>query len=505
MKVLREQLRPFPLVVTLTILSVVWVVVFMSVRAVASTPPAAFLAFAAIGITSRILERPRVGLYAALERVPAGFRALFVAGALAGLIELSLVTVFVQNPAVATFSASPWTPLRSSHSCISAYWVAAHAVERQPNVYADELYNFPQADPKAPRKARPLGPLLIDNFEYPPPFLALPRVIGIVAPDFWNFQRMWFALNLAMVAAALVLVGRRLDGALGTHALWLTPLVMAPPAMMATLQIGNVQLAVIAAAMAAMVLHERGRHAAGGLLLAYATVSKLYPGLLILFLLLRRDWRAVGWTAAASLAIVAVTIADVGVAPYREFFHQLPLLLGGEAFPAFRNPVAMAVNESIPGLAFKLQLWGVPGMGFAVSKVLAWLYTLVVLAGTARLALRPPAPGKAPIAWLVILILATMRSPFLPTYAPFPSLWLSTLLAALAWREGRAIAPIAACWALLAFTFGTGGAPPPLNAAWTLVHTIAAFVLVGIAFRALYAAPAVEPAGALPVRQPVPA
>ena len=34
------------------------------------------------------------------------------------------------------------------------------------------------------------------------------------------------------------------------------------------------------------------------LLLAYAIVSKLFPGVLLFYLLLRRDWRAVGWTAA---------------------------------------------------------------------------------------------------------------------------------------------------------------------------------------------------------------
>jgi hypothetical protein len=496
--------RPFTFVVVLTILAVVGIAVFAAASAVVPPPVAPFVAFAAVFLTNLAMNR-QPGFYAAVERVPRAFRMLFTAGALLGLIELSLVTVFVLNPSVATFEPSPLTPLRSTHSCVSAYWVAAHAVDRQPNVYDDRLFNFPQADPKAVRKARPIGPLLVDNFEYPPPFLALPRLIGAVAPDFWNFQRIWFALNLAMVAVALTLVGRRLDGALGTHALWLAPLVLAPPAMMATLQIGNVQLAVIAVAMTAMVLHERGRHALGGLLLAYATVSKLYPGLLVLYLVLRGDWRAVGWTAAASLAIVGVTIADLGVAPYDAFVHQLPLLLGGEAFPAFRNPIAIAINESIPGLAFKLQLWGVPGMGFAVSKVLGWLYTIVVLAATARLALRPPASGKAPIAWLVVLILATMRSPFLPTYAPFPSLWLATLLGALAWHDGRAVAPIAVCWLILAFTFGTGGAPPPLNAAWTLVHTITAFVLVGIAFRALYAVPVVEPAQAAPAREPLPA
>ena len=90
----------------------------------------------------------------------------------------------------------------------------------------------------------------------------------------------------------------------------------------------------------------------------------------------------------------------------------MPKLLSGEAFPAFRNPAAIAIDESIPGLVFKLKLFGVPYMGFAASRALGWIYTVVALALTARLALQPVAAAREPLAWLTILILATMRSPF---------------------------------------------------------------------------------------------
>lgn len=408
---------------------------------------------------------------------PRALRVLFVVGAAALVVELGLATAFIIDPTIATWDSRPWTPMRSSHSCASAYWMAAQAVDRTPRIYDDEIYNLPQADKTAPRLGRRLGPLVIDNYEYPPAFLAVPRLLAR-GGDFWTFRRAWFALTLAVTVVGLVVVARRFDEAQGTKALWLSPFVLVAPAMVITLVMGNVQLAIIASALIAMVLFERGRYASGGALLAYATVSKLYPGVLVLYLLLRRDWRAVGWTAAAAVAVVLVTVLDFGVAPYRVFVAEVPALLGGEAFAAFRNPSAMAVNESIPGIAFKLALFGVPNMGFAASKVLGWIYTVVVIVVTVRLAVRPLTPGREPLAWLAVLILATLRSPFLPTYAPFPSLWLATLIAALLWQQGRSPAGAMACWAVLAFTFGTGGAPLQVNAAWTFAHTITALILV---------------------------
>ena len=48
-----------------------------------------------------------------------------------------------------------------------------------------------------------------------------------------------------------------------------------------------------------------------------------------------------------------------------------------------------------------------------------------------RAARRPPSDREKPLVWLAILILATLRSPFLPqTYGVVPALWMLTLLAA---------------------------------------------------------------------------
>ena len=132
-----------------------------------------------------------------------------------------------------------------------------------------------------------------------------------------------------------------------------------------------------------------------------------------------------------SIGLAILTLADIGWPPFVAFLDHLPGLIGGEAFPAFRNPTAMAVNFSVPGLAFKLKLLGVPGMGFRRRQDPRLdLYARSHRSDGARRTARREHAREAAV-WLAILILATLRSPFLPqSYAPLPALWLLTLLAA---------------------------------------------------------------------------
>ena len=210
----------------------------------------------------------------------------------------------------------------------------------------------------------------------------------------------------------------------------LAPLVWISLPTLSALQKGNVQLMVVALAMLAMLLFERRRFAAGGALLAFATVSKLFPGLLLVYLIVRRQWRAAAWTAAMGALLVLLSLAVVGGRQYAGFADHLPGLMGGVA-SSFRNPSAIAINFSVPGLVFKLKVLGLGGLSFGASKIVGWLYTLVLLVVVVTVNRRPWPDADKPALWLAILILATLRSPFLPqAYATFPPLWLLTLLAA---------------------------------------------------------------------------
>ncbi len=478
-------LRPFPIFVLAAVAGCAGVVGFTASAGVRDDMlVASVVAVLAAGLAAWLLAR-QPGFAALVARPPALARTLFVVGALAVGVQLAWLTPFIIDPNRTTWVPSPLRPMPPVHSCGSAYWLAGCAVKSTPDIYDDTLYNLPQADPAAMRNPRKLGRLNMDNYEYPPTFLIVPRLLGLVTSDFWGFRRLWFALNLGFVVLVAVLVARRLDERLGTHAVWLTPFVIAGPAIIATFQIGNVQMAMVALSALAMYCIDRRAYALGGALLAFAILGKLYPGVFVLYLLLRGEWRAVAWTAVFGVVLVAISLADVGWEPYRAFVREMPGLMSGQAFSAFRNPGAIGNNGSVPGVIFKLKLWGVPHMGFDAMRIVGWIYTAVVVAGAAWLAARVRANGREPVIWLAILVLATMRSPFMATYAFFPVMWLATLVASVGWTGSRALWPIGLCWCALALGFGPGSIPPQWNAVWTTVQTVLTFVLLASVLRQL--------------------
>jgi hypothetical protein len=163
--------------------------------------------------------------------------------------------------------------------------------------------------------------------------------------------------------------------------------------------------------------------------------------------MVRRQWRAAAWTVGFGIAFALASLVDTGWAPQVAFLHHLPGLLGGQAFPAFRNPMAIAINYSMPGLAFKARLFDVPGMGFGAARIIGTTCTLAILAVIAWVGRRRVPVERQPLVCLALLLLATLCSPFLPQgYAGFPPIWLLTLLAAVHPPTGRTLAWLVAGW-----------------------------------------------------------
>jgi hypothetical protein len=103
----------------------------------------------------------------------------------------------------------------------------------------------------------------------------------------------------------------------------------------------------------------------------------------------------------------------------------------------------------------------------------------------ARLARRPvPAPFE-PVVWIVILLLATLRSPALPVYGIFPVMWLIAIALAARWHDRPLRVTLLVLAALLVGVApGQTLVPPTVQAIFsTLVQTGGAIAVTVLALR----------------------
>ena len=98
-----------------------------------------------------------------------------------------------------------------------------------------------------------------------------------------------------------------IGGRRGAIALLAAVLLLGFPHAAATFQQGNFQITAVPLAAVAFILLMVGRHAAGGSLLAYAALAKIFPGILVVPLLAAREWKRSAWVAGASVALLGLT------------------------------------------------------------------------------------------------------------------------------------------------------------------------------------------------------
>jgi hypothetical protein len=185
----------------------------------------------------------------------------------------------------------------------------------------------------------------------------------------------------------------------------------------------------------------------GTALLAFVAASKLFPGILVLWLAFQRRWRAVAWVLAWNAVLLLATALWFGWVPMRAFFqYELPRL----SFP-LHGPINIeitpfgakiaALNYGITAVVPKLRALGWTGLGFGAIQTVRLLYLLLLIGLFVRLRnalLSRSNAGRDGAAsfrlhqaqtWLALLNLASFLSPFVPdVYAVVGTLWLLVLV-----------------------------------------------------------------------------
>ena len=345
--------------------------------------------------------------------------------AILALVQTARMSAFMIDPATqqaqSLFPSDSWY---IGHSCLTAYAEAARlATEGAPNIYVGELY-----------LDRKIDGFNVDAYHYPPSFLLLPLALRAIAGSVYTNERMcWFAISALALLLALGAAAAALDPPSRRRAIAAAPAIWISVPVQLGFQMSNVQLLVIAITGLAWVAFRRWRPL-GAALLALAAVAKIFPGVLVLDLLLRRRWRDAATTAGFGLAFCGASYAIVGAAPFRAFFRfELPHLSTGEAFARpFLRAFAVGQNMSPFGIALKLEKLGVPGATLAAGRVLGTIFGLALIAlavwASRRTADRPPTRENATneiAVWLALLSLGTLASPFAPANYVLASLvWL---------------------------------------------------------------------------------
>lgn len=183
------------------------------------------------------------------------------------------------------------------------------------------------------------------GYIYPPTFAFLFRPLAALPP--LPSAIIWYALNVALLAASLR-IAARIAGLTGPWAV--LPLLLTFRFANNTLRSGQTNILILFLVSLAGLLAMRRRDLWAGLLLALAASIKVNPGLLVVAHALRRRWKVVG--AAGAGAILFLSLPVVGVGPRR----LTGLLADWQAFafapylsPGSRTPFEDPETGYIPG------------------------------------------------------------------------------------------------------------------------------------------------------------
>jgi hypothetical protein len=453
----------------------------------------------AVAATSAVLGVlwARRGSPTTLVMSRAGFAGWVLLAALA-LAQDVRVSWFMADGSRLTNSAI-LNPFVIVHQCLSGYTEAARrALEGRENIYDDarndaadgglsflvrrdgvtELYDQKRLQALLAGGEIPRVEIVhLDEFEYPPPFLLLPHALGaLVGHDYFRIRSIWFGIQVLLLWFAFLISVRSADADVSTRAwAWLPAIWLAPPTLVG-LQYGNFQTGVVSISVIAMAAFASRRTVAGATLLGFATLSKVFPGVLGAALIARQRWRAAGLTAIAALAIGLIALSVFGRKPFDDFFfYQLPAIASGSAFSFNNRPEWIPTNYGVYAAVAKLRLLGVPGMsqstGYAVASAYGVLLLVFIVLLMGRAKGDQAKAIDSPIVWLTLLNLAAMRSPYVGDgYAQVGTLWLLALVVSQGRRSRMQLLAFSTGFVLLAVTFeGFAPAHPP---AWMTTFSL---------------------------------
>jgi hypothetical protein len=198
------------------------------------------------------------------------------------------------------------------------YYVSAQLLRHGANPYLTDL------GPAARRLG--FDPGVATRATDPPAFLLAVEPLTMLSLE--TSQRLWFAINLgALLLAIFLLLRRRESGLTGTMVLSLAVLALIFPPVGNDLADGQSKTQILLLLVIMIGMLDRKRDRAAGLVLAAASLLRVFPLLLLGYFLIRRRWRVVTYAIAGLAAGGILTLFAAGVSNSFAFLFHAPAFL----------------------------------------------------------------------------------------------------------------------------------------------------------------------------------
>ena len=302
-----------------------------------------------------------------------------------------LVASYLSNPIVAAIlcaAALLWTlgtladlrarfdkaGLRCDKNDFACYYIDACAMREGVNPYTEDLLRIGIEHHLATHRGV--------KSDYPPTFILFTEPFTLLTFEaaYW----VWTGLNLAALLLSLYLLlckDLRLDAktalSVGAVALFYQPITV-------SFGWGQPQMIMLLMIVVAWLCFQRGKDRAGGLILAFGGLLKIYPLFLVGYLLVKRRWQAIFFIALGLVIGGAATITLTGISGSFAFFGRLRDVVNGGWLGSVHqlgSPSLINVDSFISRV-----FWQLTGTGW--NDPIDWIRRpLMMLAGIALLAL----------------------------------------------------------------------------------------------------------------------
>jgi hypothetical protein len=208
-------------------------------------------------------------------------------------------------------------PARARRWDFSHYYVSAAVLRAGGNPYLTDIR------PVGDRLGVQIG--LIDRATYPPTFYLLFEPLTLLPPlaAYW----IWIALTTLELAAALYLLFGPASGLSTRAGIAAAAVAVSYAPIGYHYHFAQCQILILLMIAAMARLMERGREAAAASMLAMAALLRVFPILLVGYLVVRRRWRMLWWTGAWLAVGALVTVGVMGFGRSLSFFRVVPFIV----------------------------------------------------------------------------------------------------------------------------------------------------------------------------------